>query len=132
MHYCSTRHVIKNVIGKPTSAPPSPTEAKLSPSGAGQSEPSQPFLALPTNPILIVPYSLFQNASILSGPVTMGLPSQDLACLLLPDGTLQPMAQGILNSSASAVGQNKQRAVTPGSGSQQVSFSRLYYIPLII
>lgn len=122
MHYCSTRHVIKNVLDKPTSGPPSPSEPKLSPSGAG--EQSQPFLALPTNPILIVPYSLFQNASILSGPVTMGLPSQDMACLLLPDGTLQPMAQGILNTSTS--GQNKPRAVTPGSGSQQVSLNMFW------
>ncbi|XP_026689183.1 zinc finger protein ush [Diaphorina citri] len=123
LHYCSTRHVIKNVIGKPPSSPTSPTEAKLSPGGPGPSEPSQPFLALPTNPILIVPYSLFQNASILSGPVTMGLPSQDMACLLLPDGTLQPMAQGILNSSApgsASSTQNKQRIATPSDVSQQV------------
>ncbi|KAI5704238.1 hypothetical protein M8J75_003269 [Diaphorina citri] len=122
LHYCSTRHVIKNVIGKPPSSPTSPTEAKLSPGGPGPSEPSQPFLALPTNPILIVPYSLFQNASILSGPVTMGLPSQDMACLLLPDGTLQPMAQGILNSSAPGSApsiQNKQRIATPSDVSQQ-------------
>ncbi|KAL1457983.1 hypothetical protein WDU94_008160 [Cyamophila willieti] len=118
MHYCSTRHVIKNVIGKPPSAPPSPHDAKLSPSGSGPPEP-QPFLALPTNPILIVPYSLFQNASILSGPVTMGLPSQDMACLLMPDGTLQPMAHGILNSNTSGVGNNKQRTVTPGLVPQQ-------------
>uniref|UniRef100_A0A8D8YV06 Zinc finger protein ush n=1 Tax=Cacopsylla melanoneura TaxID=428564 RepID=A0A8D8YV06_9HEMI len=118
MHYCSTRHVIKNVIGKPPSAPPSPNDAKLSPSSSGPPEP-QPFLALPTNPILIVPYSLFQNASILSGPVTMGLPSQDMACLLMPDGTLQPMAHGILNSNNSGPGNNKQRTVTPGLASQQ-------------
>lgn len=102
MHYCSTRHVIKS---KPISAPSSPSDSRTTPTSPGVSDtsnhpsrdiPNQPFLALPTNPILIVPYSLFQGASILSGPAVMGLPAQDTACLLLPDGTLQPLAQGLL------------------------------------
>lgn len=105
MHYCSTRHVIKT---KPISAPSSPSDSRTTPTSPGASDtsnhpprdpPGQPFLALPTNPILIVPYSLFQAASILSGPAVMGLPAQDTACLLLPDGTLQPLAQGLLTHS---------------------------------
>lgn len=39
---------------------------------------------------------MFKGASILSGPAVMGFPAQDTACLLLPDGTLQPLAQGLL------------------------------------
>ncbi|XP_046676574.1 zinc finger protein ush isoform X1 [Homalodisca vitripennis] len=105
LHYCSTRHVMKS---KPVSAPSSPSESRTTPTSPGASDtsnhpsrepPTQPFLALPTNPILIVPYSLFQGASILSGPAVMGLPAQDTACLLLPDGTLQPLAQGLLSHS---------------------------------
>nr|XP_018917128.1 PREDICTED: zinc finger protein ush [Bemisia tabaci] len=99
LHYCSTRHVIK---GKPPSAPSSPSDRVTpeSPSIPDKAAiPPQPILALPTNPILIVPYSLFQSASVLSGAAAIGLPTQDTACLLLPDGTLQPMAQGILSQS---------------------------------
>ncbi|XP_066903306.1 zinc finger protein ush [Halyomorpha halys] len=72
LHYCSTRH--------------------KKPSGEG-AEGDTPFLALPTNPILIVPYSLFEGASLVSGGGA--LPPTDTACLLLPDGSLQPMAQAI-------------------------------------
>lgn len=106
LHYCSTRHVIKS--NKPSSAPASPSESRTTPTSPGASDssthvqrepPTQPFLALPTNPILIVPYSLFQGASILTGPAAMGLPAHDTACLLLSDGTLQPMAQGLMSQS---------------------------------
>ncbi|XP_067002117.2 zinc finger protein ush [Anabrus simplex] len=126
LHYCSTRHVVKgtpNPVSTPSvpktpstieSAPQSPIDiaSRTSPSSPGTQDssshrsshqnhqnpqiPTQPFLALPTNPMLIVPYSLFQGASLLTGPVTMSMPSQDTACILLPNGTLQPMAQGIL------------------------------------
>lgn len=30
---------------------------------------SQPFLALPTNPIIIIPYSLIRGASVIPGPL---------------------------------------------------------------
>lgn len=29
----------------------------------------QPFLALPTNPVIIIPYSLIRNATIIPGPL---------------------------------------------------------------
>lgn len=78
-HYCSTRHVVKG-----PKAPSSPETPPPQPS----SSPPQPFLALPTNPVLLVPYSLLRGASLLPGPAALG---QDAACILLPNGTLQPM-----------------------------------------
>lgn len=68
-----------------SSAPASPSSpARVSPE-------SQPFLMLHTDPVLIVPYSLLQNASVFTGAST--LPSQDTACVVLQDGTVQPMSQ---------------------------------------
>nr|CAD7407891.1 unnamed protein product [Timema poppensis] len=88
LHYCSTRLRRERH--------PSHDDGVRNPHHTPQLPP-QPFLALPTNPILIVPYSLFQGASLLTGPATLGLPSNDTACILLPNGTLQPMAQGLLS-----------------------------------
>lgn len=85
-HYCSTRHVVKDVPSP--SLKPSPTGS----SSPGDSPPPQPCLALPTNPILIVPYSLFRGASVLTAP---SLPTPDTPCFLLSNGALQPMTRGI-------------------------------------
>lgn len=90
-HYCSTRHVVK----EPSTTPSTTTSAKASPPTScspGDSPPPQPCLALPTNPILIVPYSLFRGASVLAAPT---LPAPDTACFLLPNGSLQPMTRGL-------------------------------------
>jgi zinc finger protein ZFPM1 len=108
MHYCNSRHVMKgsvNIASKTTSSctsgssPTSPvdTTCRTPPSPASQIPPQQPFLALPTNPIIIVPYSLFRSASVLPGllPSAAGLPNPDTPCFLLPNGTLQPMTQAI-------------------------------------
>ncbi|PNF27198.1 hypothetical protein B7P43_G06490 [Cryptotermes secundus] len=106
LHYCSTRHVVKSQPPPSTkmsseSAPASPldvtsrTSPSCSPPSREHRSPPQPFLALPTNPILLVPYALFQGASLLTGAAAMGLPAPDTACLLLPNGTLQPMAQAV-------------------------------------
>ncbi|XP_043665426.1 zinc finger protein ush isoform X1 [Vespula pensylvanica] len=99
-HYCSTRHVVKD--GAPPPPPPAPTgassSAKASPptsSSPGDSPPPQPCLALPTNPILIVPYSLIRGASVLAAPA---LPAPDTACFLLPNGSLQPMMRGLAST----------------------------------
>ena len=56
------------------SATPKPTGQKSgsqSPQETTKSPPvsSQPFLALPTNPIIIIPYSLIRNASVIPGPL---------------------------------------------------------------
>lgn len=86
-HYCNTRHVVKPT---PSSSPmpnnPSPTSVVPT------------YLALPTNPVIVVPYTLVQNASVLSalsadiGPS----PPTDTACIVLSDGTLQPIAQALV------------------------------------
>lgn len=34
-----------------------------------QQPPATPFLALPTNPILIIPYALIRSASLIAGPL---------------------------------------------------------------
>ncbi|KAJ8670575.1 hypothetical protein QAD02_001834 [Eretmocerus hayati] len=116
-HYCSTRHVVKDGVsscgggGAAPSVTPSSINAgggsaKGSPptsSSPGDSPPPglsasslasapQPCLALPTNPILIVPYSLVRGASVLAAP---GLPAPNTPCFLLPNGTLQPMTRGL-------------------------------------
>ncbi|XP_066143241.1 zinc finger protein ush isoform X1 [Euwallacea fornicatus] len=93
MHYCNSRHVVK------PSAPASSCTSGSSPTspvGEGGTSPSptaqQPFLALPTNPIIIVPYSLFRSASVLP---PLSTPSPDTPCFLLPNGTLQPMTSAL-------------------------------------
>ncbi|XP_014299226.1 zinc finger protein ush isoform X2 [Microplitis demolitor] len=110
-HYCSTRHVVKD--------PPTPASAaKASPptsSSPGDSPPPQPCLALPTNPILIVPCSLFRGASVLAAP---SLPAPDTACFLLPNGSLQPMTRGLTTAQNSTIEQSQvlrvaNKPVTP-------------------
>ncbi|XP_971277.2 zinc finger protein ush isoform X2 [Tribolium castaneum] len=103
MHYCNSRHIVKS-SAKTTSSctsgssPTSPVDTTCrTPPSPGSQIPQQPFLALPTNPIIIVPYSLFRSASVLPGilPSAAGLPNPDTPCFLLPNGTLQPMTQAI-------------------------------------
>ncbi|VEN45936.1 unnamed protein product [Callosobruchus maculatus] len=104
MHYCNSRHMVKPPQVPPAkatssctsgSSPTSPvdTTCRTPPSPSAQLPPTQqPFLALPTNPIIIVPYSLFRSASVLPTLSTVtGLPNPDTPCFLLPNGTLQPM-----------------------------------------
>lgn len=97
MHYCSSRYAKGSPTGKNTSAPGSPTEPqRLSPEPTPQarlrrSAGEQPFLLLRTNPVLIVPYSLLQSASVFTG-ASPNFPSQDTPCILMPNGTLQPMS----------------------------------------
>ncbi|KAJ0181587.1 hypothetical protein K1T71_002309 [Dendrolimus kikuchii] len=92
-HYCSTRQVVKQALaavrgGSITSgsAPPSP--------GTTPPAQNQYALALPTNPILIVPYSLLRGASTLPGTT---LPDPDTPCFLLPNGTFQPLNRVLPN-----------------------------------
>ncbi|XP_039312787.1 zinc finger protein ush isoform X4 [Solenopsis invicta] len=101
-HYCSTRHVVKDTtLPTPTATPASSVKASPPTSSSpGDSPPPQPCLALPTNPILIVPYSLFRGASVLAAPA---LPAPDTACFLLPNGSLQPMTRGLATSAQNAV-----------------------------
>lgn len=93
--YCSTRQVVKQALavrgGSATSgsSPPSP--------GATPPAQNQYALALPTNPILIVPYSLLRGASTLPGAT---LPDPDTPCFLLPNGTFQPISPANVNAVA--------------------------------
>ncbi|XP_025203430.1 zinc finger protein ush-like isoform X2 [Melanaphis sacchari] len=96
-HYCNTRHVVK-----PTPSS-SPMPNNPSPTGVVPT-----YLALPTNPVIVVPYTLVQNASVLSalsadiGPS----PPTDTACIVLSDGTLQPIAQALVPTKFNMIANN--------------------------
>ncbi|XP_012281275.1 zinc finger protein ush isoform X2 [Orussus abietinus] len=100
-HYCSTRHVVKDAAVAATAAAPAAPVKTSPPASAspGDSPPPQTCLALPTTPILIVPYSLFRGASVLAAPT---LPAPDTPCFLLPNGSLQPMTRGLATAPGSA------------------------------
>lgn len=96
MHYCSSRYTKGSPASKNSSTPASPTDSqRLSPEPLPQSRPcrpsERPFLLLRTDPVLIVPYSLLQSASVFTG-TSPSLPSQDAPCILMPNGTVQPMS----------------------------------------
>lgn len=122
LHYCSSRHMSKSTVsvnpspvvvnskttssctsGSTSTSPVDTSACRTPPSPTSAVSVQQPFLALPTNPILIVPYSVFRGASLLPGllPTVSGLPSQDTPCFLLPNGTLQPMSQAVPSNSTS-------------------------------
>lgn len=99
-HYCNTRHVVKPT---PSSSPMMATAGNPSPP-ASVAVPT--YLALPTNPVIVVPYSLVQNASVLSAlSVDIGpSPPNDTACIVLSDGTLQPIAQALVPTKYNVIG----------------------------
>jgi len=114
-YYCSTRHVMKaqgvggpapglKVAGpdvplNPSATSPhgsitpglkqaaSPVTREGSPIPIGSPIPSQPFVVLPTNPVIIVPYCFIQGASLVPGNL---LPSQN-ALIILPNGNIQSL-----------------------------------------
>ncbi|VVC45221.1 Hypothetical protein CINCED_3A005310 [Cinara cedri] len=96
-HYCNTRHVVKPM-------PP------ISPMPNNTSSPTSivpTYLALPTNPIIVVPYALVQNASVLPAlSDVVPSPPTDTACILLSDGTLQPIAQAFMPTKFNAIAKN--------------------------
>ncbi|XP_034237477.1 zinc finger protein ush [Thrips palmi] len=117
LHYCSTRHVLKGSVaaGSSESASPSPVDGTSGPAlptrtaagspGHANMAVNEALLALPTNPPLLVPYSLLQAASVvqtaaLSAALGVGAGAAlGAACLLwLPDGSLQPVATANLPS----------------------------------
>ncbi|XP_044742618.1 zinc finger protein ush isoform X2 [Chrysoperla carnea] len=117
MHYCSTRHITAG--GKPNVIPsiPNSSQTKNSSSCTSGSAPQSPidnnicptppspipqstqshFLALPTNPTLIIPYSLLRSASVLTGSSAAGIPSNDAPCLYV-NGSFQLVSQAITNT----------------------------------
>lgn len=99
-HYCNTRHVVK----------PTPSSSPVA--NNNPSPPNVPtYLALPTNPVIVVPYALVQNASVLSAisPEVGPSPPTDTACIVLSDGTLQPIAQALVPTNMIANNDNIQR-----------------------
>ncbi|CAG9567529.1 unnamed protein product [Danaus chrysippus] len=92
-HYCNTRQIVKQVL--PTARAGSTTSGSA-PTSPGATPPAQNqyALALPTNPILIVPYSLLRSASTLPGAT---LPDPDTPCFWLPNGTFQPISRALPN-----------------------------------
>ncbi|XP_066963740.1 zinc finger protein ush isoform X2 [Macrobrachium rosenbergii] len=93
-HYCQTRHVLKGGNKSPVredvgASASASTLAGLVNAAAGS---GQPILALPTNPILLVPYSLVAGAQLLPPHV---LP-QAGAAVVLPNGQVQPLSPGPL------------------------------------
>lgn len=108
LHYCSTRHIVKPSSVPASSitsgsAPTSPVESSCkTPPSPTLSATQQALLALPTNPILIVPYSLFRGASLLPGS-SMGIPNPETPCFLLPNGQLQPMSHAMTPTASAGV-----------------------------
>ena len=117
LHYCSGRHNStnnntsnvnsnsgnsnqKDSNSTSESAPTSPINEPFCPSPSTLIAPNAPvniqqsFLALPTSPILIIPYNLLQNASLISGPSNYSnTDNPDSPCFLFPNGSIYPMTQ---------------------------------------
>uniref|UniRef100_A0A182J9U3 Uncharacterized protein n=1 Tax=Anopheles atroparvus TaxID=41427 RepID=A0A182J9U3_ANOAO len=102
-HYCSSRHreghQSNNSTPKPAAAQKSgsqspPDVPKTPPVSAAQ----QPFLALPTNPIIVIPYSLIRGASVIPGLLSSlapGIANPESACFIFQNGALQPIAMSL-------------------------------------
>uniref|UniRef100_A0A182U8M6 C2H2-type domain-containing protein n=1 Tax=Anopheles melas TaxID=34690 RepID=A0A182U8M6_9DIPT len=95
-----------NSTPKPASAPKSgsqspPDVPKTPPVGsaaAAAASSQQPFLALPTNPIIVIPYSLIRGASVIPGLLSSlapGVANPESACFILQNGSLQPIAMSL-------------------------------------
>lgn len=73
-HYCSGRQRDAASSQSSSTKASTPKSRSQSPHEVNKSPPApvaapQPYLALPTNPIIIIPYSLIRAASILPGPL---------------------------------------------------------------
>ncbi|XP_058453292.1 zinc finger protein ush isoform X2 [Malaya genurostris] len=105
-HYCSSRHrdgQSNNSTPKPPqkSGSQSPPDVPKTPPVA----PQQPFLALPTNPIIVIPYSLIRGASVIPGLLSTlapGISNPESACFFFQNGTLQPIAVSLASATAAA------------------------------
>ncbi|KAK4305101.1 hypothetical protein Pmani_022977 [Petrolisthes manimaculis] len=102
-HYCQTRHVLKGGNKSPAREEAGGGQGAASVASSlanlvGAASSGQPILALPTNPILLVPYSLVAGAQLLPPHV---LP-QAGAAVVLPNGQVQPLSPGPLPGHAPA------------------------------
>ncbi|KAG4074864.1 hypothetical protein HA402_009289 [Bradysia odoriphaga] len=117
-HYCSSRHRDGTAASTPAPKSNASKSGSQSPPELAKSPPvmSPPYLALPTNPIVIIPYSLIRGASVLPGPLTSTSPATsnpDLTCYILKNGSLSPIAQAL--AVQSAVSPVPQRSQTPNN-----------------
>uniref|UniRef100_A0A1A9WUM3 Zinc finger protein ush n=1 Tax=Glossina brevipalpis TaxID=37001 RepID=A0A1A9WUM3_9MUSC len=92
-----------------TPTPAMVAAAAAAAAAALQQSPSTPFLALPTNPILIIPYSLIRSASLIAGPLTSpspGVINPDTTCFTLDNGNLKPFATALSINAINAANAN--------------------------
>uniref|UniRef100_A0A1B0G172 Zinc finger protein ush n=1 Tax=Glossina morsitans morsitans TaxID=37546 RepID=A0A1B0G172_GLOMM len=92
-----------------TPTPAMVAAAAAAAAAALQQSPSTPFLALPTNPILIIPYSLIRSASLIAGPLTSpspGVINPDTTCFTLDNGNLKPFATALNINAINAANAN--------------------------
>ncbi|XP_062548859.1 zinc finger protein ush isoform X2 [Armigeres subalbatus] len=121
-HYCSSRHregQSNNSTPKPQhkSGSQSPPEVPKTPPVTSQ----QPFLALPTNPIIVIPYSLIRGASVipaLLSSLAPGISNPESACFIFQNGTLQPIAVSAAAAAAAAASAAAAAAVSVHQTSQ--------------
>lgn len=115
-HYCNTRHVVK----------PTPSSSPMPNNPSPTNNAPCTHLALPTNPVIVVPYALVQNASFLPSISTDAGPSPptDTACIVLSDGTLKPIAQALVPTKFNNIIANNENIQRANSLSpSEVSFS---------
>ncbi|XP_059619232.1 zinc finger protein ush isoform X2 [Phlebotomus argentipes] len=120
-HYCSSRHRDGQNLNHVSSKPPSLVKGgSQSPPEIAKSPPTaqpQAYLALPTNPIVIVPCSVIRGASLLPGPLTslaQNVANPEATCFLLQNGALTPIAQA-LSVQAPIPNQPPSRGPTPAA-----------------
>ncbi|KAM7352744.1 zinc finger protein ush isoform 2-T4 [Cochliomyia hominivorax] len=150
-HYCSSRRTEGQLTPKlevsttsttpkvpavvsgsmsPQTRTKTPTPAMVAAAAAAaaaalQQPPATPFLALPTNPILIIPYSLIRSASLIAGPLSSPSPNvvnTDTTCFTLDNGNLKPLATALninaLNAASSAANSIAAAAAAVTTGQQ--------------
>ncbi|KAL7045608.1 hypothetical protein ACKWTF_002273 [Chironomus riparius] len=123
--YCNSRHQGQaSSILSPVIVPNAPATSiskseSQTPPEASKTPPTStsPFLALPTNPIIIIPYSLIRNSSIIPGPLSSvaQVTNPDSTCFIFQNGTLQPIAYSIaptVVASSSNTQQTSPRSVS--------------------
>ncbi|XP_063700353.1 zinc finger protein ush isoform X1 [Culicoides brevitarsis] len=95
-HYCSSRHRDGAPNIPSASKPPSQKSGSQSPNEVtNKATPSEEFLALPTNPIIIVPCSVWRNVTKIS---STNLPANsDYTCFMYQNGAFEPIAYSFAN-----------------------------------
>ncbi|KAH8412276.1 hypothetical protein KR009_000979 [Drosophila setifemur] len=85
----------------PTPAMVAAAAAAAAAAASLQAATPQPFLALPTHPIIIVPCSLIRAASIIPGPLptpSSGIVNPESTCYTVDNGTIKPLATALLGT----------------------------------